>query len=298
MRIIYDDEVRERFDFSLALSEMERILLAKSKGQFCSPSRLYEGNNNGDLAFTIGGDRGEGHFGFRVYPRMRGAPAGSQFTAVFDAAKGDLKGIWFFGDYLGAARTGVIGGIAIKRMAPEGVKNLGVIGSGLQAETQVRAACLVRPIRTISVYSRNPKNCASFCARLSGIVNVKVEPASSAKDVLEGSEVLITATSSKAATIQTNHLATVRHINAIGPKFEGASELPSDIYGEIDVFATDSLAQLNDYDIPSELQVIEAYTKCQELEAFMAPTPDPTRTLFLSVGLAGTEPCIAEQLLG
>ncbi|MCH7911029.1 MAG: hypothetical protein IIB38_15620 [Candidatus Hydrogenedentes bacterium] len=42
-------------------------------------------------------------------------------------------------------------------MAREDASSIGIIGTGVQARTQLAAVCAVRPIRTVRAYSRNPE---------------------------------------------------------------------------------------------------------------------------------------------
>jgi ornithine cyclodeaminase/alanine dehydrogenase-like protein (mu-crystallin family) len=64
----------------------------------------------------------------------------------------------------GALRTGAIGSLALRNMAPTTARTLGVIGTGRQAETQVMA---VRSSLThIDVFGRNAANRTAFAARL------------------------------------------------------------------------------------------------------------------------------------
>ncbi|TNE39012.1 MAG: ornithine cyclodeaminase family protein [Alphaproteobacteria bacterium] len=296
MRIIHDEEVRERFDFSRAIDEIERILAARSHGAFRAPARHYQGNDIGDLAFTIGGDAAEGTFGFRVYPRYRAAGSNSQFTAVYDATTGVLEGL-VFGDYLGAARTGAIGGAAVKRMAPENAETLALLGTGLQAETQLRAACEVRTFKSVRIFSRDQEKREAFCERMATLVSADLIPVENAESALEGANVAITATNAKSPICDSGAFESVAHINAIGPKFRRANELPEKLYGMMDLMVSDSLEQITDYDLPESLLRAKAFAGLEDLAKITTPKrPPATRSLFLSVGLAGTEPCVARLL--
>jgi ornithine cyclodeaminase len=300
LKIIQDQEVRERFDFSRAILSIEDVMRARAEGRFSSPARHHEGNENGDLAFTIGGDQSQGLFGFRVYPRFPNSGQNSQFTAIYDASGGQLKGV-VFGDYLGAARTGAIGGVAAKYLAPQSATNLGVMGTGLQAETQIRAICAVRSITQIRVFSRSQDKCSAFAQKMAAIVGVEVKPVASPEFVLEGAEILVTATSSRSPVLRALPPTGALHVNAVGPKFEGASELPDDAFATMEAFVTDSPDQLTAYKTPAALQRAPAFADCMDLAHLVAGSRQlnakASRTMFLSVGLAGTEPKVAEQFL-
>jgi hypothetical protein len=59
--------------------------------------------------------------------------------------------------YLTAARTGATTGIATKLLANPDAKTVAVIGSGLEARTNLQAVCAVRPVNSVTVFSPNPE---------------------------------------------------------------------------------------------------------------------------------------------
>ena len=60
--------------------------------------------------------------------------------------------------YLTAARTGATTGVATRWMtAQDGCLEVGVIGSGLEARTNLEAVLTVREVERVRVFSRNPE---------------------------------------------------------------------------------------------------------------------------------------------
>lgn len=299
MKILQDTDVRARIDFAQAIRVVEQALIRRDQDNFVSPPRLYIGNHNGDLTFTVGGDRDSGAFGFRVYPRFRGVEESSQFTAIFDASNGTLRAI-VLGDYLGAARTGAIGGVAIKHLAPQSVEVLAVIGAGVQAETQIRAACQVRQFKEIRVFSRTRAAREKFVERMSELVAPEVIATDTVASALRDCQVLITATSSKRPVFDIADLPPNVHINAVGPKYSEAHELPAEISQRSPRWITDSPEQLASDGPPAFLADLTA-AQIEDLSSVMqsALVGGPTSgiSIFLSVGLSGTEPLVAETLL-
>ena len=161
------------------------------------------------------------------------------------------------GELLGAMRTGAIGGVAIKHGARPDAKVLGVIGSGEQARTQVEAAAAVRDLAEVRVYSPTPAHREAFAAKMS---------------------------------------------DALGPKFAGRSEIDPAVAERAASIFTDSPEQLRAYPEPSFLEGtphIERVSDLGEHVAGGAPvrSSDDDITLFLSVGLSGTEVVLADLAL-
>lgn len=298
MRVIEDNEVRKNLSMKDAIETIEGILRSVSKNQFLSPPRHYFKNKNGSLAFTIGGDLGEGVIGFRVYDTFPTKIKHEQFVTVFDAKNGRLKGV-VTGDYIGAARTGAIGGVAIKYLSNPDSQTLGVIGSGKQAETQIYAAVAVRPIRFIKVFSRNSSNLETFISDISKMLpGIKIMAAESAREAVDNCDIVVTATTSSTPVIESSWLKLGCHVNSVGPKFKNRNELDIETALGSQYIYSDSVAQLKNYPSEHFLSGTPAYDNIRELYTGpLAGRKTEDRTLFLSVGLSGTEPAIANILL-
>ena len=89
------------------------------------------------------------------YSVMVCAVDGGEVLAVVDAA------------YLTALRTGATSGVATRHLARPDARTVGVIGSGLEAETNLAAVCAVRAIDLVRVYSRDRARRSDFARRMS-----------------------------------------------------------------------------------------------------------------------------------
>jgi ornithine cyclodeaminase/alanine dehydrogenase-like protein (mu-crystallin family) len=75
----------------------------------------------------------------------------------------------------------------------------------------------VRPIETVSVFSRDAGNRERFAEEMSRALGVEVAPASSAREAVRGSDILATATDSILPVVQADWLEPGMHVTAIGP---------------------------------------------------------------------------------
>jgi ornithine cyclodeaminase/alanine dehydrogenase-like protein (mu-crystallin family) len=116
------------------------------------------------------------------YSVMVCAIDGGEVLAVVDAA------------YLTALRTGATSGVATRLLARPDARTVGVIGSGLEAETNLAAVCAVRPIDMVRVFSRDSARRADFARRMSGRLGVAVEPAGTPEQAAAGADVVVAAT--------------------------------------------------------------------------------------------------------
>jgi ornithine cyclodeaminase len=302
--ILGDEDLGQVIDMASAIDAVEAAFRARTAGIFVAPPRHHvEFPGHGDLVFTIGGTAGaDAVAGFRVYETFAGdGPQRSQVVAVWDARTGALRGL-VLGNRLGELRTGAIGGVAIRYMASSAAETVAVIGSGAQARTQLEAAAAVRNLRTVSVYSRSPANRLAFATEMAERLSVAVTPVQSAREAVEGADIVICATTSAVPVIDAAWLTPNAHINTVGPKTRTRHGVGLDIAECAAVVATDSLEQTRAYADPFFLDGSPAMERMVDLAELVSgvaaarPAGDAI-TLFCSVGLAGTEVLVAAAAL-
>jgi len=170
-----------------------------------------------------------------VHPEnpKKGLPSVMALTVILDTATGRPLAI-LNATRLTEMRTGAVGAIAAKYLAPKKECVLGVIGTGRQAEAQVRATAQELTITAIRVWSRNPAHAEAFAGRFREF---------DAKDVsLEAAcdcDVLVTTTPSRTPLVKNEWIHEGMHINAIGADAPGKEELDPAILRRARVFVDD-----------------------------------------------------------
>jgi ornithine cyclodeaminase/alanine dehydrogenase-like protein (mu-crystallin family) len=288
VRVLTDHDI-DRVPFSIILGAVRQHILADFRGETVSPPRHAAEFGDGGIVFTIGGNADVA--GFRAYETFQ-APAlekDDQLTAVWDRATRRLSGICI-GERLGALRTGALGGFAIDRMAATAVQKLAIVGTGLQAETQLIAAISIRTFTEIAVYSRNRENAEAFAAQMSSELGVLVEPAETATQAVDDAEVVILATNSSIPVIEPGWLRPGAHVNTLGPKKKSAHELPLDLADRAALIASDSPQQIAAMGEEHMLHGLPAAGRILHLgDPKVLEKRGPGFSLFLSSGLAGSE---------
>jgi alanine dehydrogenase len=143
-----------------------------------------------------------------------------------DPNTGELLAI-MDGTYLTAMRTGAAGGVATKYLARKDAKEVGIIGTGVQGRTQVAAACTVRTVEKVKAYDIAQDHCESFCEEIAKQFKVQAVPVGSAQEAVKGSDIIITASTSKTPILNGVWLEEGTHVNAIGSHTPDARELDS-----------------------------------------------------------------------
>ncbi len=301
-RILAEDEVARLATMELAIPAIEQALRAKTGGKLVSPPRHRVGfPATGALVFTIGGLLGASPVaGFRVYDTFASDDASSsQLVAVWD--RGSLRGI-LLGSRLGDVRTGAIGALAVRHMARADADVVGVIGTGAQARTQLEGAAAVRHLRSVKVHSRSAENRRSFAEEMEKKLGVAISPVTSAREAVDGADIVLCATNSSSPVIQASWLKPGAHVTTVGPKTRDGHEISLDVAERAACIATDSPDQVRAYGAPFFLDGTPCMDRMVELADLVTDkvkarsSPDAV-TLFCSVGLAGTEVLVGTAVL-
>jgi ornithine cyclodeaminase/alanine dehydrogenase-like protein (mu-crystallin family) len=151
LKFLFDSDVRTGLDAADAVRAARRALVDAYKGLLAAPPRLHADLGERGLVFTAGGYV-DGPVGFRVYGLWPGDS--DQAVLVWDGS-GRLAGC-VVGTEIGARRTGALGGAAADALARANAASLGIVGSGVQAWTQLISA--VRRLARVRVFSPTDEN--------------------------------------------------------------------------------------------------------------------------------------------
>ena len=302
-RILTDEDVEKLVSMKLVVNAIERTFEEQANGTLVSPPRFHLETEQGDLVFTPGAATAvDKVIGFRVYDTYSDdSESHQQLVCVFDSDTGVFKGI-VIGNLLGAFRTGAIGGVAIKAMARRDAKRIAVIGTGVQARTQLEAALAVRDINCVRIFSRHPEHREAFADHMMKKLDAEVLAVDSPKDCIQGADIIICATNSGTPVFDLEWLEPGVHINTLGPKAMQRHEVPIELGAVSSVIATDSIEQLRAYPTPhflvgtpEERRIVQLGDIVNgDVSGRMGPNDI---TLFCSVGLSGTEVVVANEIL-
>ena len=174
---------------------------------------------------------GEGVFGAKlvtVFPGNQGTAFDSHQGAVliFDNEHGGVAAV-LDGTAITSTRTAAVSGVATRELARRDASTLAILGSGVQAQTHLRAMCAVRPIRTVRIWSRkfeNAQRLADAARREFGVDAVGVE---TGEEAVRGADIVCTTTSSNEPVLFGDWVSPGTHINAVGVSQPTARELDS-----------------------------------------------------------------------
>jgi len=147
------------------------------------------------------------------------------------------------GTHIAAMRTGAAGGVAARHLARKDSKIVGLIGAGAQAKTQLMALLtLLGSLEEVRVWSRTKQTREEFLAYVKkeqGKRITRVVPVERPEDAVRGSDIIVTATPSKAPVVLGDWIKPGMHLNCIGADAPGKQELDPAILKKAKVVVDD-----------------------------------------------------------
>jgi ornithine cyclodeaminase/alanine dehydrogenase-like protein (mu-crystallin family) len=240
--------------------------------------------------------------GWKAYTTTR---AGARFhVCLSDAATGQ-PAAFIEANFLGQLRTGAASGVATEIMARPDAKVVGLLGSGLQARTQLKAVCSVRRIERVEIYSRDAERRTKFAAEMSEYCGTQVVPVHAPDEAAAEKDIVICATASRTPVFDGRVLDEGTHLNVVGSNWLNKAEIDGVTIRRSDVVVCDSIEQCRleagDFVASLEEGTFE-WSRAAELSAVVAgqqtgrATPENV-TLFKSVGLAIEDVAIGAKIL-
>ncbi len=231
---------------------------------------------------------------YKNNPKAHDMPTTIGKVLLQDPATGDVICI-MDGGYLTAVRTGAVSGVATKYLSRESKGQVaGIFGAGVQAKMQLWAVAVARDLKKAYVYDVSPEAAGSFKTDMSNKLNLDIEIAGSAGDIINNCDIICTATSAPEPIFDGNTVKDGAHINGIGSHTPNARELDTAIIKR-SKFIADSyeacLKEAGDIMIPIQEGAIDKNHMFAELgEVITGKKParenDSEITLFKSNGLA------------
>jgi ornithine cyclodeaminase len=230
----------------------------------------------------------------------RGMPTIQGVVTWFDATTGE-PAIQLDGPTVTALRTGAASGVATRLMARPDASVMALIGTGVQAESQIRAVLAARPLREVRVYSRAPERRGAFSRAMDDALPVAVRAADSAEAAVRGADVVCCVTPSATPVFDAAWLGPGCHVNALGSFRMGMVEVPPAAFGRAELVAVDS-REAADHEAGDLAAAIEAgelaadaVVEIGSVEPTWAAERDPSAiTIFKSVGLAIQDLALAD----
>lgn len=261
---ITEADVVGLIDMGEAIAALETGLRAEASGAAENMVKTQAVWGGGHTLHAIGAIFPDAGFvGTKTWAHTGGA---NPLLLLFDSHSGQLKAI-IEAFALGQLRTGGITGVATRWLATADAAEMGLIGSGHQAMTQLAAVASVRRLKRVRVFSPNPAHRADFAARARDELDLRAEPADSAAAAVKDAPIVTVITRARSPVIDAAMIASGAHVNAVGAISPERSEFAADLLPRCSLIVADSVPQVRNL----SRELIDAFGKDEAQWARVKP---------------------------
>ncbi|TGC20680.1 NAD(P)-binding domain-containing protein [Escherichia sp. E1130] len=261
MKIIDLEEIKALFNQNDALARLkvgfeafsagrvqlppaQQFAFAQAEGDCCIKSAWIEGCESFCVKISTG-----------FYNNSSlGLPSNDGLNMVFSAQTGQPLALLNDSGWLTGVRTALAGRIAAEMLLPKHVERIAILGTGLQAELQLRQLLELTSCRNVFVWGRNEGSLSRFREQLSDI-DIQLVTTTSEQQAVSGASVIVTATSSAKPLVLADWVQPGTHITAVGADTPGKQELDAKLVAKANCIVADSLKQCTAYGELSHLPV-------------------------------------------
>lgn len=239
--LLTEEDVKSILTMPLALEAVETSFRRLADGSaVCHSRQRLRMAGKGFLHYMAAADSAGGYMGLKIYSV---SPSGARFLVpLMSAQSGEMLAL-VEANYLGQVRTGAASGLATRLMARDDARTAGIVGTGLQARTQLEAVAHARKLEQVKAFSRDASRREQFAKEMTTRLGLPVIPVATAEEAVRGADILITSTTSTKPVVEGRWLAPGVHINAIGVNFAEKREIDDEVVARCDVIAADSVEQ-------------------------------------------------------
>jgi ornithine cyclodeaminase len=245
MIIVPEASIADLVSAEEAYAAVEATFSAMARGDAYNFPVVREALGEGrQYGFKSGLDRVGGLLGLKsggYFPGNadRGIPNHQSTVVLFEPESGRPQAV-VGGNLLTALRTAAASAISINRLARTDACVLGMVGAGHQAAFQLRAAARVRDFERVVAWNYHP----DMLPRLGEVAEELGLPFEAVElDALGAvADVIVTITSSPAASLMDAHVRPGTHVACMGTDTRGKQEVEAAILARATIF-TDEVAQ-------------------------------------------------------
>lgn len=248
--ILSEARLREKVHLDAAsIAVIEQAFATLSRGGVVMPPILsmHMPEVNGELDVKTAYVPGLPGFAVKLSPGFfdnpsKGLPSTSGLMVVLSSETGQVRAVLLDNGYLTDVRTAAAGGVAAKHLSRPDSGRAAIFGSGLQAQMQLQALCLVRPIREARIWARDPAKAQALAERMrSDGLDVRAEP--DPEKAAQFGDIIVTTTPASQPILRADWLRPGQHVTAMGSDQPGKNELDPLCLDRADLYVADRVSQ-------------------------------------------------------
>ena len=252
--VLREEEIRSLLDPASCLQAVEEAFTAYAAGRAELPAVIHLDvpESRGEVHIKAGHLHGGANYAVKIASTFPGntevgLSQNGGMVLLLDARTGAPACLLLDNGFITDLRTGAAGAVAARHLSRRDARVVGVVGCGAQARFQVEALALVRTIGEIRVWGRRPERaraCAEDLAGRTGTLGAcRVGAVESAREAVDGADIVVTVTSSHEPLVRADWLAPGAHVTAVGSDSPDKRELDPQVLARADLLVADSRSQ-------------------------------------------------------
>jgi ornithine cyclodeaminase len=234
---IYDaDEVEALLDYPGCIDAMRRAMIALSTGERPQPLRQIFTVGKDEMFGTMPGELAAlSTFGAKLVSVFGdpGRPGRTRHQGVVVAYDGITGAVSCIADAEPVTKIRT----ACATAAATDAEVLAIFGTGVQAESHLRALPLVRPFREILLWGRSAERTREFADRMGSELGPPITAASDRREAAAAADVICTVTSSAEPIVRGEWVKPGTHVNLVGSSYLGPVEVDTALVAKARYFA-------------------------------------------------------------
>ena len=274
-----------------AIDLLETAARHEDAGSTVVSPRLNTNFDGGWMRILFAVDKASGYFATKSYHLIQGS--GVRYVVSLYALKDGALIAMIDGRAITDLRTGAASGVVARQVPIAGPVEIGIIGSGYQARTQLASLAAVYNVASAAVYSPTAANRERFAREMSAQLEFPVTAAASAEAAVKGKAVVAAASSntSREPAVRGEWLAQCRLLCAVGSTRAEQTEADLRCFRDADLIVVDTPRATEDSgDLKAATQagvlVDSKFKTVAQLVAGKVATPAQGMVVFKSIGTA------------
>ncbi len=258
-KVLTLEEIKRLIDIPRLIGEIEAGFVLYSDDQVVVPpvGFLHFDAPPGDVHIKYGFVKGDDFYVLKMasgfYDNAElDLPVADGLILVFSQQTGHLKLILLDECWLTDMRTAAAGAVAAKRLAPDNVHHIGIVGTGVQARMQLELLKDVVECQSCFVWGRDANKVQTMIEDLKAREAIQawgldIKAATEIDELVSQCKLIVTTTSAKDPLIFADQVQSGTHITAMGSDDHGKQELEAELLAKADLVVADSISQCVDH---------------------------------------------------
>jgi ornithine cyclodeaminase len=249
-RLLTEDHVKSLLSMSELISAMEAAVARFSAREVLQPVRtvLTVGPTHAYFGLMPAYIEHPSRLGAKLVTvfndnHRRGLPSHLATIVLLDPETGALIAL-MDGRYITEARTAAVSAVSARHLSRTDAATLAIIGSGVQARSHLEAYADVRTLRDVRVWPPNERSRERFVEEMSGQVPAQLHNSRSAREAVEGADLVVLVTSSPTPVIDDAWVAPGAHVVSVGACRPDQREMAPELVARSRLFVDSRAAAL------------------------------------------------------